>query len=220
MASIVLHCLSKYLNKSNNSMSTIIGQDGQFSFTWRPHFSTTRNFCNSDEECFIAFCNIVIFDPKRAGLQSIPISKLDRFTDTIDVISCSWVDDLHGETKHTKKSRIIHNDSNAWGEGGGGEGDCSEKLWGVLHLESSEISSIIIFRLSELIIKATFFILYNVIFLVRLQGKFDVHSWEWQGENNNLFCNKIDKFVMKIRVIDQPRTSPTPLLLFPQFFES
>ena len=44
------------------------------------------------------------------------------------------------------------------------------------------IGSIIIFHLSKLW-KAKFSILCNVIFLVRLQGKFDIdHSWEWKGK--------------------------------------
>ena len=47
--------------------------------------------------------------------------------------------------------------------------------------EVGKIGSIIIFHLSKLW-KAKFFILYDVIFLVRLQEKFDIdHSWEWKG---------------------------------------
>ena len=43
------------------------------------------------------------------------------------------------------------------------------------------IGSTIIFHLSKLW-KAKFFILCDVIFLVRLQGKFEIdHSWEWKG---------------------------------------
>ena len=43
------------------------------------------------------------------------------------------------------------------------------------------IGSIIIFYLSKLW-KAKFFILCDLIFLVRLQGKFEIdHSWEWKG---------------------------------------
>ena len=44
--------------------------------------------------------------------------------------------------------------------------------------EVVRIGSIIIFHLSKLL-KAKFFILCDVIFLVRLQGKFEIdHSWE------------------------------------------
>ena len=47
--------------------------------------------------------------------------------------------------------------------------------------EVVRIGSIIIFHLSKLW-KAKFFILCDVIFLVRLQGKIEiVHSWEWKG---------------------------------------
>ena len=47
--------------------------------------------------------------------------------------------------------------------------------------EVVRIGSIIIFHLSKLW-KAKFFILCDVIFLVRLQGKFEIdHSWEWKG---------------------------------------
>ena len=47
--------------------------------------------------------------------------------------------------------------------------------------EVGRIGSIIIFQLSKLC-KAEFFILCDVIFLVRLQEKFEVvHSWEWKG---------------------------------------
>ena len=46
--------------------------------------------------------------------------------------------------------------------------------------EVVRIASIIIFHLSELR-KAKFFILCDVIFLVRLQKKFEIdHSWEWR----------------------------------------
>ena len=51
--------------------------------------------------------------------------------------------------------------------------------------EMVRIGSIIIFRMSKLW-KAMFFILCDVIFLVRLQGKFDIdHFWEWKGENRS-----------------------------------
>ena len=44
------------------------------------------------------------------------------------------------------------------------------------------IGSIIIFHLSKLW-KVKFFILCDVVFLVRLQGKFGIdHSWEWKGK--------------------------------------
>ena len=47
--------------------------------------------------------------------------------------------------------------------------------------EVGRIASIIIFHLSKLW-KAKFFILCGVIFVVRLQGKFDIdHPWEWKG---------------------------------------
>ena len=47
--------------------------------------------------------------------------------------------------------------------------------------EVMRIGSIIIFHLSKLW-KAKFLILFDVIFLVRLQSKFDIdHSWEWKG---------------------------------------
>ena len=47
--------------------------------------------------------------------------------------------------------------------------------------EVVRIGSEIIFDLSKLW-KAKFFILRDVIFLVRLQGKFEIdHSWEWKG---------------------------------------
>ena len=48
--------------------------------------------------------------------------------------------------------------------------------------EAGRIGSIIIFHLSKLW-KAKFFILYDVIFLVRLPGKFEIdHSWEWKAD--------------------------------------
>ena len=47
--------------------------------------------------------------------------------------------------------------------------------------EKVKIGSRVIFHLSELW-KAKFFILCDVIFLMRLQGKFEIdHSWEWKG---------------------------------------
>ena len=48
--------------------------------------------------------------------------------------------------------------------------------------EVVRIGSIYIFHLVGKKWKAKFFILCDVIFLVRLQGKFEIdHSWEWQG---------------------------------------
>ena len=45
------------------------------------------------------------------------------------------------------------------------------------------LGSIIIFHLSKLS-KAKFFTLCDAIFLVRLQGEFEVdHSWEWKGKS-------------------------------------
>ena len=47
--------------------------------------------------------------------------------------------------------------------------------------DAARIGSIIFFHLSKLW-KANFFILCDVTFLVRLQGKFEAdHSWEWKG---------------------------------------
>ena len=52
--------------------------------------------------------------------------------------------------------------------------------------EVVRIGGMIIFHLSKLW-KATFFILRDVIFLVRLQGKFEVdHSWKWKGQRQTL----------------------------------
>ena len=56
--------------------------------------------------------------------------------------------------------------------------------WGTV----AQTGSIIIFHLSMLW-KAKFFILCDVIFLVRLQGKFELdHSWEWKGWSECRLC--------------------------------
>ena len=69
-----------------------------------------------------------------------------------------------------------------------GEGREGRRAYLTLSLPSSKSTfpqlhngSIIIFHLSERW-KAKFFILCDVIFLVRLQEKFEIdHSWEWKG---------------------------------------
>ena len=55
-------------------------------------------------------------------------------------------------------------------------------FWREMYMRGSENNySIIIFHLSKLW-KAKFSILRDVIFLVKLQEKFEIdHSWEWKG---------------------------------------
>ena len=55
--------------------------------------------------------------------------------------------------------------------------------------EVARICSIIIFHLSKLW-KVKFSILCDVVFLVRLQGKFDIdHSWEWKGKTSQYLAS-------------------------------
>ena len=57
--------------------------------------------------------------------------------------------------------------------------------------DAMRIGSIIIFHLSKLW-KAKFFILCDVIFLVRLQGKFENdHSWEWKCKADYYICLEV-----------------------------
>ena len=57
--------------------------------------------------------------------------------------------------------------------------------------EAMRIGSIIIFLLSKLW-KAKFFILCDVIFLVRLQGNFEIdHSCEWKGQHSAHAANHL-----------------------------
>ena len=51
-----------------------------------------------------------------------------------------------------------------------------------MYSEVVRIGSVIIFYLSTLRKAKSFSRLCDVIFLVRLQGKFEIdHSWEWKG---------------------------------------
>ena len=56
--------------------------------------------------------------------------------------------------------------------------------------EVMRIGSLPVCQLSKLW-KAKFFTLCDVIFLVRVQGKFDIdHSWRWKGSRNNSHVRK------------------------------
>ena len=55
--------------------------------------------------------------------------------------------------------------------------------------EAVRIGSIIIFHLSKLW-KPKFFILRDVMYLVGLQGKFEIdHSWEWTVNDMHRWCD-------------------------------